>query len=254
MIAFLPDTDFVAPDLRGRGGSRELPGPSSIGQHAEDLLQLADALDSEKVIVAGHSMGGFVAVAFAAAHPERAAGVVLVDGGVTIPPAEGETEGGGGAAVVSDLQLVLARLGQTYRTREEYRELWRAHPATGPYWNDAIAHYVDTDLVGAEPELQAGSRAERIQEDMVDMLSSAGGPEPLDSLAAPAIVLRAERGLLDQPEGLYPRGALQQIAVRHPLLEVREIEDVNHYTILLEDRAAREVAQAIHDVTKRTQA
>ena len=32
-----PDLDLVAPDLRGRGGSRSLPGPAGMREHADDL-------------------------------------------------------------------------------------------------------------------------------------------------------------------------------------------------------------------------
>jgi lipase len=256
VAACLPEVDFVSVDLRGRGESRELPGPSTIAQHAEDLLALADALGAERVVVAGHSMGGFVAAAFAAAYPERTAGIVLVDGGVKLAPApagdpssasSGE-EGGGQSAVVSDLEAVLARLGQTFPSREAYRDWWRAHPATGPYWNAAIEHYIDTDLFGAEPALRPGADPERVREDMLDMFGSAQAPDPVLEIACPAIALRAQRGLLDQPEGLYPAGALQEVAVRQPRLEIREVADVNHYTIVLEDRGAAQVAQAIRDV------
>src|SRR5687768_6181258 len=60
MIAHLRDTDVVAVDLRGRGASRDLPGPSSIGQHAVDLIDLADELGIERFVLAGHSLGAFV--------------------------------------------------------------------------------------------------------------------------------------------------------------------------------------------------
>jgi lipase len=244
--SFLPDVEFVAVDLRGRGESRELPGPSSIGQHAEDLLRLADGLDAERVVVAGHSMGGFVALAFAAAHPGRTAGIVLVDGGLRLPPAPTDARE---PAVMSDLDQVLSRLGQTYGSREQYRDFWRTHPATGPYWNDAIEHYVDTDLHGSEPSLYPGANPDRVREDMVDMFGSAAARDPLLGIVCPAIALRAERGLLDQPEGLYPPGVMQEIAATAPLLEVREVADVNHYTILLADRGAEQVADAIRDVS-----
>src|SRR5215216_300705 len=52
---------LVAPDLRGRGRSNELPGPYGIAQHADDMVAVLDALGEESAVVAGHSMGGFVA-------------------------------------------------------------------------------------------------------------------------------------------------------------------------------------------------
>ena len=66
--------------------------------------------------------------------------------------------------------------------------------------------------------------------------------------------MRAPRGLLDEPGGLYRPGWLQELASGHPLLEVREVEDVNHYTILLEQRGAQLVAQAALDLHARATA
>jgi lipase len=231
----LGDIDLIALDLRGRGDSRDLPGPSSMSRHVDDLLALLDALGIERAVLAGHSMGGFVSVRFAASHPDRTAGLVLVDGGPPFAP--------GGPA--PDLSLVLARLEQRYESREAYRAFWRAHPATGPYWNETIEHYVDTDLFGEPPALDAGTRPDRIREELA---APADAQDPFEQTRCPAIVLRAARGLLDEPGGLYRPGWLQTLAADRPQLEVREIDDVNHYTILLEPRPASVVAAAIRDV------
>ncbi len=59
-----PDLDLVAPDLRGRGGSRSLPGPAGMREHADDLVALLDHLGKDRVHVHGGSMGSFVAIAF----------------------------------------------------------------------------------------------------------------------------------------------------------------------------------------------
>lgn len=48
--------------------------------YVEDILELADKLGLQRFILAGNSMGGKHALAFAVAHPGRVAGLVLVDG------------------------------------------------------------------------------------------------------------------------------------------------------------------------------
>ena len=45
---------------------------------AEDIACLLDQLGIECVCLAGHSMGGYVALAFAEAYPERLAGLAMV--------------------------------------------------------------------------------------------------------------------------------------------------------------------------------
>jgi pimeloyl-ACP methyl ester carboxylesterase len=82
----------VALDLRGHGRSeRPKNGDYTIAGMAGDVAAAADTLGLEKFVLVGHSMGGGVALAYAGAHPERVAGLVLVDpigDGKQIPPAE----------------------------------------------------------------------------------------------------------------------------------------------------------------------
>lgn len=79
LIALASHARVVAPDLRGHGLSDAPPGPYSMDQHADDLAALLDHLGVKKAIVAGLSMGGYVAFAFWRRHPERVAGIALVD-------------------------------------------------------------------------------------------------------------------------------------------------------------------------------
>jgi len=69
---------FIIPDLRGHGRTPLGNADGSIEQFARDVLQLADHLGHEQFILAGHSMGGYIALALAEAHPERLAGLVTV--------------------------------------------------------------------------------------------------------------------------------------------------------------------------------
>ncbi|HET6666283.1 MAG TPA: alpha/beta fold hydrolase, partial [Intrasporangium sp.] len=50
---------FLAPDLRGRGGSRRVPGPYGLAAHVEDLSSIASIFAAAPLLV-GHSMGAFV--------------------------------------------------------------------------------------------------------------------------------------------------------------------------------------------------
>ncbi|HEY0715171.1 MAG TPA: alpha/beta fold hydrolase [Polyangia bacterium] len=68
----------IVPDYRGGGGS-PLDGPFSIADLADDLAGILDHLQIDRAVVAGLSMGGYVALAFAAKYSRRLLGLVLAD-------------------------------------------------------------------------------------------------------------------------------------------------------------------------------
>lgn len=77
----------VAVDLPGHGGSALPPDePVGFAAFAGELATLMDRLRLDRAVVVGHSMGGSVAVALAAAHPQRVAGLMLLD-----PSADGRS-------------------------------------------------------------------------------------------------------------------------------------------------------------------
>ncbi len=73
-----PGVRVICPDLRGFGRSPVTGGVYSMELLAADLLALLDRLQIERVVLAGHSMGGYIGLAFARAYPERLAGLALV--------------------------------------------------------------------------------------------------------------------------------------------------------------------------------
>lgn len=67
-------------DLRGHGKSERPASGYSLSEHVADLAALLDTAEiPDAVILVGNSFGGVIALAFAAAHPQRTAGLVLVD-------------------------------------------------------------------------------------------------------------------------------------------------------------------------------
>jgi pimeloyl-ACP methyl ester carboxylesterase len=80
VVACLPsDLTIIAPDLRGHGDSEWISPPAYHPfDYAADLLELA-AGSAGKPIIAGHSMGGLCALAFADLHPELTAALVAID-------------------------------------------------------------------------------------------------------------------------------------------------------------------------------
>lgn len=70
----------VSLDLRGHGESDPAEdGNYSIAGLAADVEAVADQLGLRRFILAGHSLGSVVAIEYASRHPERVAGLLLVD-------------------------------------------------------------------------------------------------------------------------------------------------------------------------------
>ncbi|MCL4562861.1 MAG: alpha/beta hydrolase [Chloroflexi bacterium] len=61
----------IVPDLRGFGRSEAPPGVYTMRQMAADIAELLDALKIQKTTLVGHSMGGYVSLAFAQAYPDQ---------------------------------------------------------------------------------------------------------------------------------------------------------------------------------------
>jgi 3-oxoadipate enol-lactonase len=73
------DTAVVTFDCRGHGASGKPPGPYTVEQFADDIADLLNHLGWDKTLIAGASMGGMVALAFAARHPARTSALGLID-------------------------------------------------------------------------------------------------------------------------------------------------------------------------------
>jgi pimeloyl-ACP methyl ester carboxylesterase len=71
----------VAPDLLGHGDSAKPRGDYSLGANASLLRDLLLALGHERATIAGHSLGGGIAMQFSYQFPERVERLVLVSSG-----------------------------------------------------------------------------------------------------------------------------------------------------------------------------
>jgi 3-oxoadipate enol-lactonase len=68
---------LIVPDLRGQGGSRNLPPPYSPEQYATDLIKLLDHMGIQQTDVLGYSQGGIVAQELVHQAPERVERLIL---------------------------------------------------------------------------------------------------------------------------------------------------------------------------------
>ena len=70
-------------DMRGHGQSDYPEDPAAYSERATvaDMLALLDAVEADKAVVGGLSLGGYMSLAFNAAHPERVQALLIIDTG-----------------------------------------------------------------------------------------------------------------------------------------------------------------------------
>ena len=79
VVPLLADSfELIIPDLRGFGGSSTVDSFYAMEDFAADIAALLDQLEIQKAAIVGHSMGGYVALAFARLYPERVTGLGLI--------------------------------------------------------------------------------------------------------------------------------------------------------------------------------
>lgn len=78
-VAERMDCAVLLYDCTGHGESAKPAGPYTVEGFADDLARLLNSVGWQRALIAGASMGGCVALAFAAKYPARAAALGLVD-------------------------------------------------------------------------------------------------------------------------------------------------------------------------------
>lgn len=230
-----PDLTLIAPDLRGRGDSVDVTGPSSIARHADDMLAVLDAVGVESAHVIGMSMGGFVAVDLAARHPQRVKSLVLVDGGypMAVPP----------GLTPEALPLVFAdrlgRLQQTWSSLEDYLAFFTA--GTAPLLDPAdplLRDYLEHDLRDGRVRLSG----EALLSDAADIFF---GASAWDAVTVPTRFLHAQWSTgTGSPPGYGPE-AVERVAAK--VVSVRFVEGVDHAGSIMTKAGAVATAEAVSE-------
>jgi proline iminopeptidase len=128
LVEFLPGQKILF-EQRGTGRSRPAklnPDDFTLRVAVQDLESLRDHLKQQRLFLVGHSWGGMLAMAYAAAHPDRVDRLILIDsGGPTLEFASWFSDN------------IHARL------RPEDEEAQR-------YWRDAVKRGVSPDKAAIE--------------------------------------------------------------------------------------------------------
>ena len=177
-------------DLRGFGRSPMVPGPFS---HAVDLRALLDALEVDRAVLVGCSMGGGAVMDLALENPERARALVLVGPAISGfgfdegPPEEWD-------------ELVAAdEAGDLERVSELEVRMWVDGPRRGP---DAVDPAV-RDLVREMNLIALKNEAMQLGEELEPEVPAASR---LSGIQAPTLVLVGDE---DRARTLAAAGLLE---------------------------------------------
>jgi len=131
--AVAPYYRTVALDHRGHGESDwAADGSYDYEAMVGDVEVVTAALEIDRLVVVGHSLGGRIATLFVDRNPDRIAGFVLVDIGPDVDPR-------GSTRIRMD---VAANLNPTFGSVEEYaRALTLAYPAARAHALDRMARH-----------------------------------------------------------------------------------------------------------------
>jgi 3-oxoadipate enol-lactonase len=193
----------IAPDLRGFGDT-DLPGPYSIDRLADDVAELLSALDLERVVLGGLSMGGYVAFAFYKRHAERLSGLILSD---TRPDADSEATRANRARVAA-----LARQAGSTAVAEELL----------PGLLSAGTRNHKPEVVGALSAMMSSSKPEAIAAASAAMADRDDSRSLLASIQLPVLVT------VGMEDSLTPPAQTEEWAANIPNARLALMEGAGH--------------------------
>jgi lipase len=220
---------LLAPDLRGRGRSVDLPGPYGMAAHAADLRAVLDDAGADRVVVVGHSLGAYVAAGFGVRHPDRTAAVVLLDGGLAIP---GYPEAIADELIDAMVESALRHARSPFATVSERIAQWRAHPALAGAWDEDTEAYARYDVAETAGELHAAVCEAAVRADVSDLVHDEVARAAVDRVRSPLVLMRARQGFDGSPPAL-PQALIDAFVGRHPKARLEDVTGANHYTLVL---------------------
>ncbi len=228
---------LVGVDLRGRGDSDKPESGYSIEAHAADVVRILDHLGLRSAVLAGHSMGGFVALKTALTYPERVRALVLLDGGwprvETRPEEMTEEEKQEAAALEEGLARAFKRLDMTFESPEAYLDFW--FPDRNLKMEDLprdLADYYLYDLGEVEGGYNPKASRAAAEEDSPSVSSTSPTAEEMRGVACPVALVRASQGFFPGSDPLISDEVRDMMAGPLDIREEIVLEGANHYTML----------------------
>lgn len=197
--------EMLALDCRGHGASGGT-GPFTAELMADDLAAVLDDAGWDRCLIAGASMGGSVALAFAARHPARTAGLLAIDTtawyGPTAPTDWARRAG-------------IARKGGMAALLEFQRARWLS---------DAFR--------AAHPEVQAAQEAVFLRTGIEPYAAACGMLGALDLREAIPGITAPSAVLVGEEDGATPPAMAEAIAAAIPGATLEMLKGARHLTPL----------------------
>jgi pimeloyl-ACP methyl ester carboxylesterase len=231
-----PSHGLVSVDLRGRGDSDKPESGYSLEAHAADVVRVLDHLGLQSAVLAGHSMGGFVALKTALTFPARVRALVLLDGGwprVETRPEEMTEEEKQEAALEEGLARAFGRLDMTFESPEAYLDFW--FPDRNLTLDDLppdLADYYLYDLGKVEGGYNPKASRAAAEEDSPSVSSTSPTAEEIRGVACPVALVRASQGFFPGSDPLISDETRDTMAGSLDIREEILLEGANHYTML----------------------
>ncbi len=226
-----PAFHILSVDLRGRGESDAPPSGYTMKEHAADIIGLMDALHIEKIILAGHSFGGFLALYLAKFFPERVEKLILMDAAANMHPHTKEMLG-----------PALGRLGQIFPSLHAYIEKVKAAPYL-TFWEDQMLSYYQADVkTNTDGTVCCIPQPEHMMEAVLKGSLGEPWPDYLQTVEHPAILINAP-GVYTMDAALLPEAnAMETVEMMRNCIYVKV--PGNHQTMLYGD-GAKEIVSII---------
>jgi pimeloyl-ACP methyl ester carboxylesterase len=237
--ALTPDYRVIAMDLRGRGQSDKPPAGYSLDYHLRDINCLLDDLQLERAVIMGHSLGAFIALAFAAQYPERTDRLILVDGAGDLAAEQMNK-------VFVGIKPALDRLGQIFPSTDAYLDKMKQAPYLHP-WTSAVETYCRYEIEAVDGGVRTNIDPAHIQEEGTN-IRKVNCASFYPGIQCKVLILRAPNGLLSQDDLLLPEDVVKKMSDEIPDVRRFDVADTNHYGILMKSHAARD--QAIREFLK----
>ncbi|NNK85734.1 MAG: alpha/beta hydrolase, partial [Desulfobacterales bacterium] len=219
MASVLAPHQIIAMDLRGRGQSDKPPTGYSMAHHVQDIHSILDTLKIEKIVLMGHSLGAFIALAFGVQYPERVDRIILVDGAGKLSPEQFDK-------VFEAIKPALDRLGKIYPSSKDYIDTMKSAPYIQP-WSDALENYYRYELEEAgEGGVRTNIDPKNIMEESVNV-RKVDVEELYPKINCEVLILRATKGLFGLDDLLLPEQVIEKMLQAIPRASRFDVEGAN---------------------------